>query len=239
MTLTYPKWAALAVKQTHLLIAGTTGSGKSTAINVLLDTLVCSQNADDYCLYLIDPKKVELSQWNKHPCCWGYADELPEIERLLRHLVTVMYSRYDRMKANGQTTYEGEHTYIVVDELADLLLSTNRRLAKDVEIHLSKLAQLGRAAKIHLILATQQVRRKTLPNSILANIPARLGLRTIDALESKMIIFRAGCETLPLYGYGILYVPTETKAMLTDIKPVDPDRLAHNRITAYTDDTPA
>ncbi|MBO7712371.1 MAG: DNA translocase FtsK [Methanobrevibacter sp.] len=213
------------LKQPHLLIAGTTGSGKSTFIDCLLDCLALTHDYKNTDLVLIDPKKVELSQWKDSPFCIAYSDNQKQTEILLSKICDIMDNRYNEMKCKGEKLYSGNEMYVVIDELADLLLSTNRATAKNIEIHLSRLAQLGRAAKIHLILATQQIRRKTLPNAIIANIPARIGLRTIDALESKMVIFTAGCEKLKPKGTCLAYFPETCYPVAVDFSPIPPERL--------------
>lgn len=225
MEYTYLKLFETCLKQPHLLIAGTTGSGKSTFIDCLLDCLAITRNYKNTDLVLIDPKKVELSQWKNSPFCIAYADNQRQTAAVLEKICDIMDNRYKEMQCKGEKLYSGNEMYVVVDELADLLLSTDRVNAKNIEIYLSRLAQLGRAAKIHLILATQQIRRKTLPNAIIANIPARIGLRTIDGLESKMIIFKPGCENLPLKGMCLAYFPEIGQPAPVEFSPIPPERL--------------
>lgn len=232
MTFTYLKLFETCLNQAHLLIAGTTGSGKSTFIDCLLDCLAVTRSACDTDLVLIDPKKVELSRWKHSPFCVAYSDNQKETARILSQICDIMDERYKEMQSKGERLYSGNEMYIVIDELADLLISTDRVSAKEIEIYLSRLAQLGRAAKIHLILATQQIRRKTFPNSVLANIPARIGLRTIDAVESRMVIFTSGCEKLPLKGTCLAYFPEIGKPAAVEFSPIPTDRLEITTKTA-------
>lgn len=228
---------AECLEQPHLLVAGTTGSGKSTFLDNLLDAISLTRTPADTNYILIDPKKVELIQWSKSPFCAGYADTQTDAENILSSVCRLMDDRYKTMQRNGQRISSDRDLYVIVDELADLLLSTDRVIAKHIEIYLSRLAQLGRAAKIHLILATQQIRRATLPNSIIANIPARIGLRTIDALESKMIIYTKGCEELPLKGTCLAYLPSVGRPIPVSFTALPSDRLAvtqHYYLTTKT-----
>lgn len=226
MTFDYSPVFEKCLQQPHLLIGGTTGSGKSTFIDCLLDCLAVTHNFHKTDLVLIDLKKVELIQWKDSPFCISYADNQTEAARVLAACCEIMDARYTEMQCKGERLYSGNEMYIVIDELADLLLSVDRVKAKNIEISLSRLAQLGRAAKIHLILATQQIRRKSLPNSVIANIPARIGLRTIDKVESRMVIFQPGCELLAPRGTCIAYFPDIAKPLLFDFSPVPPERLA-------------
>ena len=225
MTFEYLTLFEKCLEQPHILIAGTTGSGKSTFIDCLLDCLAVTRDYRKNDLILIDPKKVELSQWKDSPFCISYSDTQSQAAKTLAALCDIMDNRYSEMQCKGERLYSGNDMYVVIDELADLLLSTDRVTAKNIEIYLSRLAQLGRAAKIHLILATQQIRRKTLPNAIIANIPARIGLRTIDAVESRMVIFQSGCEDLPLKGTCLAYLPEIGKPLPVEFKPIPPERL--------------
>lgn len=187
----------IAIKQPHLLIAGTTGSGKSTAIHGIINTVL---NLPRVSLWLVDPKRVELNQYKNSPKVDAYASTAPGAALLLRSACEEMERRYRTLEKAGLQKWENGDIYIIIDELADLLIVPDKKIAAEIKTYLSRLAQLGRAARVHLIVATQFVRRSVLPLALVANIPAVVGLRTRDKLESRLLIGCAGCEALPMYG---------------------------------------
>lgn len=194
----------LAINQPHLLIAGTTGSGKSTAMHGLIKTALARDNSQ---LWLVDPKRVEFSQYVNTPKVYAYASDAAGAALLLRTACEEMERRYKTLQTAGLKKWQNGDIYIFVDELADLLIVPERRKAVEIRNYLSRLAQLGRAANIHLIVATQFVRRSVLPLALIANIPAVVGLRTRDKLESRMLIGLPGCEQLPMFGYCLFACP--------------------------------
>ena len=188
--------------QPHLLIAGATGSGKSVAINGIISTALYSAPAEKS-LVLIDPKRVELAKYRRTPHCIRYASEPAAIIQALADTVETMEKRYARMQRQGLRDWQGGHIYVVIDELADLMLTQRKAAAPLIQ----RLCQLGRAAKIHVIAATQCPIRDVIPTPIKANLDARLGLRTRSAQDSRNILGVTGCETLPRYGQGYYMTP--------------------------------
>lgn len=198
-TFEVPALCVDVLKQNHALIAGSTGSGKS----VFLDSLIFTAIADgNKALVLIDPKRVDLRKWRKCAAVIEYAAEHRDIMHTLNKCVAIMEERFRDMERKDLVKTDRKHIYIVVDELADLLMSEYH---KDIENALQRLAQLGRAAGIHLILATQSPSRQTLKASIILNITARVGLHCMSAIESKQVINRKGLEELPQYGKCIYF----------------------------------
>lgn len=199
---TFPALCADMLDRPHLLIAGSTGSGKS----VLLNSLICSAltyHPNEYRLILIDPKRVELCDYAGVAHTMAYASEPDEITAALQYAVAVMESRYKTMQGQRLKQYNGGKVLVVVDELADLLTTRKR----DVLPLLQRLAQLGRAAKVGLYAATQRPTRDILSGQLKVNMDCRVGLHCPSAQDSRNIIEHAGAEALPLYGYGYYVTP--------------------------------
>ena len=189
----------------HLLIAGATGSGKSVALNGIIHNLLLTRSPFECQFVLIDPKKVELQQYKDLPHTAKYADSHPDIVRALQWAVEETDRRFVRMQSKGIRDYDGPHLYVVVDELADLMVSI-----KDETLPmLQRIAQVGRAAHVHLIACSQNVMAVTIPTVLKCNFSTILGLRTINKQQSRMLISAPGCEMLPNpkiegRGYGYL-----------------------------------
>lgn len=177
----------------HLLIAGATGSGKSVALNGIIHSLLMTQSPFHCQFVLIDPKRVELIQYASLPHTARYASDHPDIVRALQWALDETDSRFTVMQRRGIKEYDGPDLYVVVDELADLMVS----LKKETLPLLQRLAQIGRAARVHLIACTQNVLAITIPTVLKCNFSTILGLRTCNAQQSRFLISATGCETLP------------------------------------------
>lgn len=177
----------------HLLIAGATGSGKSVALNGIITSLLMTQSPFRCQFVLIDPKKVELIQYACLPHVAKYASEHPDIVRSLQWAVDETDRRFSVMQSRGVREYDGPHLYVVIDELADLMVS----IKKETLPLLQRLAQVGRAARVHLIACTQNVLAVTIPTVLKCNFSTILGLRTCNAQQSRFLISATGCEMLP------------------------------------------
>lgn len=188
--------------QPHLLIAGATGSGKSVVINGIIYTqlLHCP---DRSAFVLLDPKRVELVQYKDCPHVLLYASEPDDMVRALQRSVDLIERRYRQMQAERVRKYSGSDVYIVIDELADLMTTDRRRVLP----LLQRICQIGRAAKVHVIAATQCPLAKVIPTEVKVNFDARVGLRTRSAQDSRNILGSAGCEDLPRYGQGFYMTP--------------------------------
>jgi len=177
----------------HLLIAGATGSGKSVALNGIIHSLLMTQSPFNAQFVLIDPKKVELIQYADIPHTMKYASDHPDIVRSLQWAVDETDRRFSAMQRAGVREYDGPHLYVVIDELADLMVS----IKKETLPLLQRLAQIGRAARVHLIACTQNVLAVTIPTVLKCNFSTILGLRTCNAQQSRFLISTTGCEMLP------------------------------------------
>jgi len=189
----------------HLLIAGATGSGKSVALNGIIHSLLMTQSPFNCQFVLIDPKKVELSQYRSLPHTAQYASEHPDIVHALQWAVDETDRRFSVMQKREIREYDGPHLYVIIDELADLMVS----IKKETLPFLQRLAQIGRAARVHLIACTQNVLAVTIPTVLKCNFSAILGLRTANKQQSRFLISESGCEMLPDpkregKGYGFL-----------------------------------
>lgn len=189
----------------HLLIAGATGSGKSVALNGIIHSILMTQSPFNAQFVLIDPKKVELIQFKPLPHTARYASEHPDIVRSLQWSIEETDRRFAIMQRAGIKEYDGSHLYVIIDELADLMVS----LKKETLPLLQRLAQIGRAARVHVIACSQNIMAQTIPTILRCNFSTILGLRTCNAQQSRFLISATGCEMLPDpkregKGYGYL-----------------------------------
>lgn len=208
--------AADLSRMPHLLIAGTTGSGKTVCINSIITCLLMNNQPHDMRLLLIDPKRVELTSFNGIPHL--IAPVVVEVDKAieaLRRVIREMDNRFSKFAAVGVRNIEGynrsplvteymPYLVVIVDELADLMMSA----AEVVEPAICRLAQLSRATGIHLILATQRPSVDVVTGLIKANFPTRISFAVASAVDSRTIIDIGGAEKL--LGQGdMLYVPPD------------------------------
>ena len=203
-------------KLPHLLIAGTTGSGKSVCMNSLIISLLYKSNPEDVKLIMIDPKMVELGVYNGIPHLYiPVVTDPKKAAGALQWAVTEMLKRYrlfselgvrslsaynDHLVENGQPKMP--NVVVVIDELADLMLVAS----KEVEESICRVAQMGRAAGMHLVIATQRPSADVITGLMKANIPSRIAFAVSSALESRIILDNNGAEKL--IGMGdMLYAP--------------------------------
>ena len=216
-------------QQIHTFIGGVPGAGKSVVINGLLTTLLYD-HPGNVGFILIDPKRVELWDYAKLPHVLQYANgEKPgDMIKALDYAVWLMEWRFSKMKEQHVKMFHGSDVYVIVDELSDLL-TTNKREATQL---LLRLASLGRASKIHLVLATQQLYSEIVAGPLKANIPSTLGLHTRDTMQSRMLIGVNGCEALPKYGKGIMVIPDSRRYV--NVPMINPD-LTRDLIEYWSD----
>ena len=187
--------ANVLLDEPHVLIAGTTGSGKS----VFLNSLIWSYLSFPFYYLFIDLKKVELIRYKSHPRTLGYADEPNDAVEMLKVVNILMDDRFETMKAKGQYKSTEYPLYIFIDEMGELITY------KGVEEKITRIMRLGRAANIHVIMATQSPNRRVITANIQQNVTCAIALRCNSAIESRQVIRVGGAEKLPRYGYGILW----------------------------------
>lgn len=207
------------LEQPHLLVAGATGSGKSVVINGLIYTALYDSPAAVQFI-LIDPKRVELVDYKPLPHTLQYASEPGDMVQALEKAMTITETRYKTMQRDRVKKYQGGGVYVIIDELADLM-TTDRR---HVQPLLQRLAQIGRAANVHIIAATQCPLAAVIPTPIKVNFDSRVALRTRSAQDSRNILGVKGCELLPRYGQG--YYMTPDGLTLYNIPMQTPDEIA-------------
>ncbi|MDY7078000.1 MAG: DNA translocase FtsK 4TM domain-containing protein [Chloroflexota bacterium] len=198
--------AADLSKMPHLLIAGTTGSGKSVCIKAIVTCLIYNNMPDELRLVMIDPKMVELVRFNGLPHLYGQVEvDLERVVKVLRWVAWEMDDRYKQFAAVAARNIDDYNRImkrkkspplprmvVLIDELADLMM-----LAPDeVERTLCRIAQMARATGIHLVVATQRPSTDVVTGLIKANFPARISFATVSQIDSRVIIDMPGAETL-------------------------------------------
>jgi len=181
-------WMDLA-QNPHMLIAGTTGSGKSTLLHNIVANLF---NYNDVDLYLIDPKRIEFSGYEKLGHSVQVFYTYMEAMNLLESSIKLMEDRYNRIRA-GTPADQLRPTVIIIDEFADLIMQDVGDVFRDA---ICRLASKCRAARIHLILATQRPSVNLISGIIKANFPARIACRVASHVDSKVILDATGAENL-------------------------------------------
>ncbi|MGI9149259.1 MAG: DNA translocase FtsK [Chloroflexota bacterium] len=187
----------------HLLVAGATGSGKSVCINTLITSMLITRSPDEVQFILIDPKQVELSQYRGLPHLrLPVVTDMEKVVAALRWTVLEMERRYGLFAdvgARNIVAYNDRfpeqrlvYLVVVVDELADMMMTA----AEDVERLICRLAQLGRAAGVHLVVATQRPSVDVLTGLIKANLPTRIAFAVSSQIDSRVILDRIGAEKL-------------------------------------------
>lgn len=210
-------------KMPHVLIAGATGSGKSVCINTIITSILYKASPEDVKLIMVDPKVVELGVYNGIPhLLIPVVTDPKKAAGALNWAVAEMMKRYELFKETGVRKLEsynklmesrGEpkipQLVIIIDELADLMMVA----AKEVEDYVCRLAQLARAAGIHLIIATQRPSVDVITGLIKANIPSRIAFAVSSQVDSRTILDKGGAEKL--LGMGdMLYHPTGARTAL-------------------------
>ena len=201
-------------KMPHLLVAGATGSGKSVCLNAIVSCLITERTPAEMRMLLVDPKRVELTPYNGIPHLLApVIVETDTVVGYLKGLIREMFDRYRRMEEVGVRNIEAYNERmpdkmpflcVVIDELADLMMTA----AVDVEQSICRLAQLGRATGIHLIIATQRPSVDVLTGLIKANFPSRISFGVTSQVDSRTILDTGGADKL--LGRGdMLYLPVD------------------------------
>lgn len=178
----------------HMLIAGAQGSGKSTVMTGLIHTAL-KRSPATYRMILVDPKRVDMLEYSNLPHVIRYATEAPQIAEALQYAIDMMEARYDYMTKRRLKEYDGPRLFVFIDEVADLM--TNPANKRTFTPMIQRLAQLGRAAQITVIMASQVCLASVISTPIKANFSSRLALRTASSQDSRNIIDMKGAEQLP------------------------------------------
>ena len=205
-------------KMPHLLIAGTTGSGKSVCVNSIIMSILMKSTPQDVRLIMVDPKKVEFMMYNGIPhLLIPVVTDPKKAAGALAWAVNEMLNRYKQFSDNNVRDFTGfnelakdpdsglmkmSHIVIFIDELADLMMAS----PKDVEDSIVRLAQMARAAGMHLVIATQRPTDNVVTGLIKANIPSRIALMVASQTDSRVILDVSGAEKL-LGNGDMLYMP--------------------------------
>lgn len=181
-------WMDLA-QNPHMLIAGTTGSGKSVLLQNIIANLL---NYNDVDIFLVDPKRIEFSEYEKKIKSIHVVYSYDETVELLDGFLELMEDRYNRLRA-GHCSSDMKPMVLIIDEFADLIMQDKNDVFYS---SLCRLAQKCRAAKIHIILATQRPSVNIINGAIKANFPARIACRVASHVDSKVILDSSGAENL-------------------------------------------
>ena len=201
----------------HLLVAGSTGAGKSVFMNTLIGSLIARHSASTLRFVMIDPKMVEMAAYNDlpHMSCKVITDPAGEARLALNRLTQEMDDRYRRMQSVGARNidsfndiirnrkkseflaYEGKwaimpYIVLIIDEMADMMMM----LGKEIETPITRLAQKARASGIHMVIATQRPSAEVVTGLIKANFPTRVAFRVMSGIDSRTILDQNGAETL-------------------------------------------
>lgn len=188
----YSSLYADLLAQTHLLIAGATGAGKSTVVNGMLHAAMYKAPSEAQFI-LIDPKGCELDEYRRLPHTLRYAETVSDCVDALEYALRIVYDRKAILKRQGKREWSDGDVYVLIDEL--MILMT--RVKKQVLPVLQDLLSLARFAHVHVIACTQSPIAAVIPTQIKCNFDSRLGLRTVCAQDSRNILGVAGCETFP------------------------------------------
>lgn len=236
----------------HLLISGTTGSGKSVFINTILLSLINNYKPNDLRLNLIDPKQVELSIYNNIKHVDEVTSSLTGAKKILNSALLEINRRYKSFEKinvrniinyRKKTGYNMPYIVIVIDELADILLQDKKSKLKDdikgemtLENLICRIAQIGRACGVHLIVATQRPSSNIITGLIKANIPSRVAFAVSNKVDSRVILDQKGAEKLTGKGdmlfkmvgdeelhrlQGAYISDEEIENIIEELKPID------------------
>jgi S-DNA-T family DNA segregation ATPase FtsK/SpoIIIE len=202
----------------HLLVAGTTGAGKTVCLNVIIMSILYNASPNEVKFIMVDPKRVELYQYNDipHMLCPAITDH-KKVASALYWVIAEMESRYKTLekhqvrniKAYHAKGFEMPYIIVVVDEFADLMQTSG----KVIESAITRLAQLARAVGIHLILATQRPSVNVITGTIKANLPARIAFKVNSNIDSRTILDEKGAEDLLGKGDMLFIRPGDPKPM--------------------------
>lgn len=228
----------------HILLGGTTGSGKSGAMNVMLSTIVSRATPEEVVIDLLDPKRVELSLYRGARQVRSVTTDMDDSAQLVESLAAEMDQRYELLERERVRSVEEYYDktgrslpyhLLAVDELGDLMMTHKSTVLPA----LARIGQLGRAAGFHMLLATQRPAAEVVPKLLLANVPSRIALKVQSHTESRLILGEKGAENLKGKGDMLLQLAGESgisrgQAPYLDVEEVraivaanaDPDLIA-------------
>jgi len=245
-------------KMPHLLIAGSTGSGKSVTVNSFIISLLCKHSPSELRFIMVDPKQVELSQYNGIPhLLVPVITDMEKVVSALKWAVVEMENRYKMFKQVQSRNIEQynqrkdvvpiPYIVIIIDEMADLMMLQG----VEAETSIVRLAQMARAVGIHLLLATQRPSVNVITGLIKANVPARIGMSVTSIIDSRVILDTGGAETLlgkgdmlfkqpdsirPLRVQGVMVSDDEIEKVLMFIREQSPTIEYTEEITSFAAD---
>lgn len=222
-------------KMPHLLIAGATGSGKSVLTNSFIASILMKKTPDEVKFILVDPKQVELSDYNGIPhLLTPVITDMKQVVNALQWAVKEMEIRYSNLAREQVRNIQGynqkkgfaamPYIVIVIDEMADMMMTANK---VDAETAIVRLAQKARAVGIHLILATQRPSVNVITGIIKANIPGRIGMSVTSSTDSRVILDRIGAESLLGYGDLLYKAPDKPKSSRLQSSFIDQQEVIH------------
>ena len=207
-------WERDILSGSHTLIAGCSGSGKSVALRSVL-TEAIRKSPLSVNLILIDLKRVELIDFKEAPHTLSYVDKPEQVAHCLDTVMDIIEQRYSRMQANREKMSSESDIYVVVDEFADLVLTTSKHVIDNIQ----RISQIGRAARVHLIICTQRPTKEVIKGAITVNLETRLALRCVCKQDSRNILGINGAEELPQYGFGIFQRKGYNNKISIDLVP--------------------
>lgn len=217
--------------QKHVMIAGTSGAGKSVLLNGLIYSVLHRTPQDvegGAQLVLIDQKGFELRAFADAPHTIVHATDMINAVEALHYCLEIIQKRFAEMVERRIRTYDGSDVYICIDEFADLITLNKKVIMPLVQ----RIAQIGRAAKVHIILCTQCPLAKIIPTEVKCNFDTVCALRTATKKESEYIIGFSGCEDFPLYGECYIKAPSFQRPIhMTGIRMIPDEEM--DRIVNY------
>jgi DNA segregation ATPase FtsK/SpoIIIE, S-DNA-T family len=196
-------------KAPHILVGGTTGSGKSVLLHTIISQIIETLPFQAVELYLGDPKLVEFAMYERSAQVCGIANTVAEHDQMLTEIIDMMEGRFKYMKDNGYKTLIDKilcpNVVVVIDEFGDLVL--DKKYGQQITEKIVKIVQLGRAAAITVILATQHPTTQVVDTRIKANCPTRIALKVSSAVNSRVVIDRMGAEKLKGRGHMLVMSP--------------------------------
>ena len=195
------KWVMDLTASGRILIAGCSGSGKSVALKDIIFTLMAKDPNQNQFVF-IDLKRVELKVFKSAPHTLTYVTEPQDVEQALDRVLMLIDARYRKMEQRNELKSSDPAVWVVIDEYADLVTIGNKRIEKAIQ----RIAQIGRASRVNLILCTQRPTKDILNGKISCNLDSRLALRCVCSQDSRNILSVSGAEKLPDYGQAIMQI---------------------------------